>query len=84
MGANEDELVHPPAAALEGLPVLLTGTEQDDWIPVERVERTAAILTAAGAQVDMRIHAPGAHEVHEEEIVALRGLMVQLGRTATR
>lgn len=84
MGANEDELVQPPAAALEGLPVLLTGTEQDDWIPVERVERTAAILTAAGAQVDMRIHPPGAHEVHDEEIVALRGLMLQLGQTALR
>lgn len=82
MGANDDELVRPPAGALGGLPVLLTGAEQDDWIPVERVERTASILSAAGARVDMRIHPPGAHEVRNEEVVALHRLLLQLGRTA--
>lgn len=82
MGANEDELVHLPAGALEGLPVLLTGTEQDDWIPVERVERTAEILTAAGARVEMRIHPPAAHEVHHEEIMELRRLLLELRETA--
>jgi predicted esterase len=78
MGANEDEVVKPPAGALEGLPVLLTGTEQDDWIPVERVERTAEILTAAGARVDLRIHPPAAHEVHHPEVVAFRRLLLDL------
>lgn len=81
MGANDDELAKPPAAALEGLPVLLTATEQDTWIPVERVERTAAILTAAGARVDLRIYPPGAHEVHQEEVVALRSLLLALRQT---
>lgn len=83
MGADEDELAKPPAAALEGLPVLLTGTEQDTWIPVERVERTAAVLTAAGARVDLRIYPPDAHEVHQEEIVALRSLLLALRRAGT-
>lgn len=78
MGANEDELVQPPAAALEGLPVLLTGTDQDDWIPIERVQRTADVLTAAGAKVDMRIHPPAAHEVHDTEVVAFRRLLLGL------
>jgi len=78
MGASEEEIVQPTAGALEGLPVLLTGTEQDDWIPVERVKRTAEVLTAAGAQVDLRIHPPGAHEVHHGEVVALRRLLLQL------
>lgn len=81
MGANDDQIVHPPAGALEGLPVLLTGTEQDSWIPVERVERTAAILTAAGARVDMRIYPPADHGVHDEEVVAIRSLLLQLGAT---
>ena len=83
MGANDDELVLPPAGALEGLPVLLTGTEQDDWIPIPRVERTADVLSAAGARVDVRIHPPAAHEVHDTEVVAFRRLLLQL-RTATR
>lgn len=78
MGAYDDELAQPPAGALDDLPVLLTGTEEDDWIPVERVERTAAILTAAGARVDMHIYPPGTHEVHQEEIVAFRHLLRQL------
>ena len=83
MGANEDELMQPAAGALDGLPVLLTGTEQDDWIPVPRVERTAAVLRAAGARVDLLIHPPAAHEVHDTEVVALRRLMLEL-RTAPR
>ncbi len=80
MGATEHELVKPAAGSLDGLPVLLTGTERDDWIPIERVERTAAVLTAAGARVDLRIHPPGPHEVHDEEVVALRDLLLALRR----
>ena len=78
MGADDAELAKPAAGALAGLPVLLTATEQDRWIPVERVERTAAVLNAAGARVDLRIYPPGAHEVHQEEVVALRSLLVAL------
>ena len=80
VGAGEDELVHPEAGALEGLPVLLTGTVDDEWIPVERVERTAAILAAAGAEVDTRIHPPAPHEVHEAEVAAFRELLTGVGR----
>ena len=84
MGANEGELVHPPAGALDALPVLLTGTEQDDWIPVQRVERTADVLRAAGASVDMKIHPPADHEVHDTEVVAFRRLLLQLNRPRSR
>jgi phospholipase/carboxylesterase len=82
IGANEDELARPPPGAFEDMPVLLTGTEQDEWIPLERVERTAAILTAAGAQVETRIHPPAPHEVHDEEVAAFRRLLLRLRRTA--
>ncbi len=78
MGATDDELVEPAAGSLQGLPVLLTGTREDDWIPVERVERTAAILEAAGARVDLRIHPPGPHEVHDLELLAFRELLIAL------
>jgi phospholipase/carboxylesterase len=79
MGKDDDELVEPPPGSLEGLPVLLTGTEQDDWIPVERVRRTADVLAAAGARVDLKIHPPANHEVHHDEVLALRRLLRELG-----
>jgi phospholipase/carboxylesterase len=84
MGAGEDEIAKPPAGSLDGLPVLLTGTEQDTWIPLGRVERTAEVLGAAGARVDLRIHPPADHEVHDAEVDAFRDLLVGLPRAATR
>jgi hypothetical protein len=33
------------------------------------------VLTAAGAEVDLRIHPPAAHEVHDGEVQAFRHLM---------
>jgi predicted esterase len=81
MGADDGEIVQPPAGSLEALPVLLTGTERDTWIPIERVERTAEVLAAAGARVDMRIHPPADHEVHAAEVDAFRRLLLALGAT---
>ena len=71
----EDELPRPAAGTLAGLPVLLTGTEEDDWVPVEHVRRAAQRLSAGGAAVDLRIHPPAEHRVHDEEVDALRELV---------
>jgi phospholipase/carboxylesterase len=75
VGAGDDELARPAPTALDGLRVLLTGTEDDAWVPVERVRRTAQVLTDAGAAVDLRISPPAPHEVHPEEVDALRDLV---------
>ena len=64
----EAELATPAAGSLAGVPVLLTGTEGDDWVPVDRVLATAEALGAAGAEVELRIFAPAPHEVHPEEV----------------
>ena len=69
---TDDEWARPPAGALDGLPVLLTGTEQDPWVPVDRVRSTADVLRSAGAVVDLRVSPPAPHEVHPEEVEALR------------
>ena len=79
IGAGEEELTCPPAGALEGLPVLLTGAVDDEWIPLPRVRRTAEVLEAAGAQVDLRIHPAGEHEIRDEEVDALRQLVERVG-----
>jgi len=78
IGATEDEVTKPPAGSLDGMPALITGTEGDEWVPPERVERTAAIFEAAGARVTLRIHPPGPHEVHADEVAELRRLLLEL------
>jgi predicted esterase len=56
----------------------LIGSDDDDWVPVQRVRRTAERLSAGGAAVDLRIHAPAEHRVHDDEIDALRELVVRV------
>jgi phospholipase/carboxylesterase len=79
IGAGDDELPRPAPDSLGALPVLLTGTEQDSWVPVERVRRTGEVMAAAGAAVDLRIFPPAPHEVHPEELDALRRLVRGVG-----
>jgi predicted esterase len=75
----DDEVEHPAPRTLTGCAVLLTGTDGDPWIPVERVRRTGEVLRAAGAEVDFRIHPPAPHGVHDAEIAAFRLLLRRLG-----
>ncbi len=56
-----------PPGDLAGTPVLLTGSDVDDWIPVARTRETAAALTARGAAVDLVIYPDRAHEVCADE-----------------
>jgi predicted esterase len=73
-----DELAAPPPGSLSGLPVLITATQDDGWVPVERVRDSAARLAAAGAEVDLREFGPGPHGIHDEEVEALRDLVLSL------
>jgi predicted esterase len=75
VGADAGEWPQPATGALAGLPVLLTGTEGDEWVDPNRVRATAEILRAAGAEVDVRVSPPAPHEVHPEEVDALRRLV---------
>lgn len=86
IGADAAEWPRPAPAALAGVPVLLTGTEDDGWVPVDRVRATAGVLRAAGAVVDLRISPPAPHEVHPTEVDALRDLVSNLaaGRPTAR
>ena len=74
-GFDAEELLRPAPGALAGLPVLLTGAEDDEWVPLVRVWLTADVLGAAGAEVDLLVSPPGEHGVRDEEVAALRGLV---------
>src|SRR5438034_710584 len=58
----------PPATTLGGLPVLLTGSDVDEWVPETRVRETASVLTALGADVRCHIYAGRDHLVCDEEL----------------
>ena len=59
-------------AGLAGLPVLLGCAERDAHIPLDYVERSAATLAAAGAEVTKQIFPGAAHTVFAEEVEWLR------------
>jgi phospholipase/carboxylesterase len=67
----------PPATTLDGLPVLLTGSDVDEWVPEARVREAARVLTALGADVQCRIYPGRAHIVGDEEILEARELITR-------
>jgi phospholipase/carboxylesterase len=68
----------PPATSLDGLPVLLTGSDVDEWVPESRVRETASVLTALGADVRCRIYPGRPHIVGDEELAEARELVTRL------
>jgi predicted esterase len=71
---TERDRPRPAPGTLAGLPVLLAGTEEDEWVDPVDVRTAAQALRAAGADVELRIHPPAPHEVHDDEVDALRAL----------
>ena len=65
----------PPATTLGGLPVMLTGSDVDEWVPEARVRETASVLAALGAAVRCRIYSGRAHTVCDEEISEARSFI---------
>ena len=78
IGRAPEELAQPPAGALGGLPVLITATEADEWVPVERVRDSADRLAHAGARVDLQVYGPAPHGVRDDEVTRLRALALSL------
>ena len=67
-------LIGPPgtprtyAGSLDGTPVFLGCSDVDPHIPKARVEETAAVLEALGAQVTMRLYPGMGHTINTSEI----------------
>ena len=64
-----------PGAGLDGTPLLITTSEQDEWVPAERTRATAAILATAGAEVDLRVFPGAEHTMKDDEVDAVRRLI---------
>jgi len=77
-------LIGPPGTprtytgSLEATPVFLGCSDIDPHIPLQRVDETADVLAALGADVDKRIYADMGHVVNDDEIDVLRALLDRL------
>jgi phospholipase/carboxylesterase len=60
---------------LEGLRVLLTGSDADEWVPEGRLRDSAQVLADLGADVRLRIYHGRPHEVGDAEIAEARALL---------
>jgi phospholipase/carboxylesterase len=74
-----EEEVHVPRGSLDGLPMLITGHLDDDWVPVPRVERTAELFREAHARVELAIHDDPEHQINDDEVAAVRRLLLEVG-----
>ena len=66
------------AGSLAGTPVFLGCSDVDPHIPRARVERSAQILPALGAEVTLRLYTNMDHTVNRDELRFIRGLLDQV------
>ena len=73
-GAYPDKAFRYPRG-LDGTPVFLGCGEPDPHIPASRVRRSAEVLRALGADVEMRLYPGLGHAVSQDELGAARALV---------
>jgi predicted esterase len=63
---------------LEGTPVFLGCSDVDSHIPEVRVRETAEVMSGLGASVDLRLYPGMGHTINEDEILAVRAVLLRL------
>ena len=58
-----------------GTPVFLGCSDRDPHIPRERVDESAEVMRAMGAEVTERIYPAMGHTVNEDEVEFVRGIL---------
>lgn len=63
------------SGSLDGTPVFLGCSDVDPFIPLQRVQDTAAIMGGLGAAVTLRIYPNAAHTIVNDEIDHIRAIL---------
>ncbi|MEP7382571.1 MAG: dienelactone hydrolase family protein [Gemmatimonadota bacterium] len=64
--------------SLAGTPVFLGCSDADSHVPLVRVQASAAVLSTLGGDVDARIYPGMGHTVNEDEITAVRAILLSM------
>jgi predicted esterase len=67
-----------PVGSLGDLPMFFGIADGDDWIPVDAVRDTVEAFQRAGARCELRVYDNQEHGVNDDEIVAVRTLLIDL------
>lgn len=70
----------PTTGSFDGAPAFLGCSDVDPHVPLARVDETAAVLRAMGAEVTTRIYPGMGHTVNDDEIGFVREMMGNGGR----
>jgi phospholipase/carboxylesterase len=70
----------PPSGDLQGMPVRLSVSAEDAWVPLWRVQETATLLRTMGAEVQLRVRSGVEHIVDDEEIAQARQVLAAVGQ----
>ena len=70
--------IEGPRGSLDGTPVFLGCSDEDPFIPTERVERSADVLRGMGAKVTMLLYPGSDHVIGEHELSFAREMMDSL------
>jgi phospholipase/carboxylesterase len=73
IGPTETDLKRP--SAVDGLPTLFTTSDVDEFVPLWRVQETAAIYRLAGAAVELSVYPGTAHEIVNDAMERCRALL---------
>jgi predicted esterase len=66
------------AGSLDGTPVFMGSSDVDPHVPLARLNETRDVLEQLGGAVDMRIYRGMGHTVNDDEVKAVRALLVQM------
>jgi phospholipase/carboxylesterase len=68
---------------LDGLRVLITGSDVDDWVPEHFVRDTADIFSSLGADVRLRIYKGRDHVVSDDELIEAQAMLDDMRQRVT-
>ncbi|NUU33312.1 dienelactone hydrolase family protein [Arthrobacter sp. C9C5] len=68
----------PETGGLAGVPVLMASAAEDAWVPLPRIEATAAALSKAGAAVELHTYDDTEHHINDDSVARIRKLLANL------
>jgi phospholipase/carboxylesterase len=82
MGPEVDSAQYGDDGALDGTPVLVSGTEADPHVPADRLRETAAVFERLGGDVTERIDEGSDHGASDADLAAAGEMVAELLATA--